>query len=80
MECRIYVIEHTHFKKKKVEKILITRFLRQLEAPKVVVIVHNPDFSDSYLEAVLSRGGLLLFFNGDLPRNQRMSISLVVDI
>ena len=63
MECLTYVIEHTHFKKKKVEKILITLFLRELEAPKVVVIVHNPDSFDSNLEAVLSRSGLLLFLN-----------------
>ena len=42
MECRKNMIEHTHFKKKKVEKILITLFLRELEASKVLVIVHNP--------------------------------------
>ena len=29
------MIEHTHFKKKKVEKILITLFLRELEALKI---------------------------------------------
>ena len=28
-----------------------------------MVIVHNPDFFDSYPEAVLSRSGLLLFLN-----------------
>ena len=45
VECFKNMIEHTHFKKKKVEKILITLFLRELEAPKVVVIVHNPEKS-----------------------------------
>ena len=44
MESHSNLIEHTHFKEKKVEKILVTLFLRELEAPKVVVIVHNPDF------------------------------------
>ena len=42
MECLKNMIDHTHFKKKKVEKILITLFLRELEAFKVLVIVHNP--------------------------------------
>ena len=73
MECCKNMIEHTHFKKKKVEKILITLFLRELEAPKVVVIVHNPDFFDSYLEAVLSRGDLLLFLNGEWLRERRIT-------
>ena len=39
------MIEHTHFKKKSGEKIYISLFLRELEAPKVVVIVHNPEKS-----------------------------------
>ena len=39
------MIEHPLFKKKKVEKFLITLFLKELEALKVVVIVHNPDKS-----------------------------------
>ena len=73
MESRSNLIEHTHFKKKKVEKFLIALFLRELEAPKVVVIVHNPDFFDSYLEAVLSRGGLLLFLNREWPRETRIT-------
>ena len=38
MECRKNMIEHTHFKKKKVEKIFITLYLRELEAPKVLVM------------------------------------------
>ena len=63
VECFKNMIEHTHFKKKKVEKFFITLFIGELEVPKVVVIVHNPDFFDSYLEAVLSRGDLLLFLN-----------------
>ena len=67
------MIEHTHFKKKKAEKILITLFLRELEAPKVVVLVHNPDFFDSYLEAVLSRGGLLLFLNREWLSEMRIT-------
>ena len=46
-------------------------------APKVVVIVHNPDFFDSYLEAVLSRGDLLLFLNGESTRNLLLSTSKV---
>ena len=62
------MIEHTHFKKKNAEKFLITLFLRELEAPKVVVIVHNNDFFASYLEAVLSHGDLLLFLNGEWLR------------
>ena len=62
------MLEHTHFKKKNAEKILITLFLKELDAPKVVVVVHNNDFFDSYLEAVLSRGDLLLFLNGKLLR------------
>ena len=33
-----------------------------------MVIVHNPDMFDSYLEAVLSRGDLLLFLNSKLLR------------
>ena len=73
VECFKNMIEHTHFKKKKVEKILITLFLRELEAPKVVVIVHNPDFFDSYLEAVLSRGGLLLFLNHEWLSEMRIT-------
>ena len=64
---------HTHFKKKKVEKISITLFLRELEAPKVVVIVHNPDFFVSYLEVVLSRSDLLLFLNGKWLRERRIT-------
>ena len=70
MECRKNMIEHTHFKKKKIEKILITLFLRELEAPKVVVVVHNNDFFDSYLEAVLSLGDLLLFLNSEWLRER----------
>ena len=45
MECFKNIIEYTHFKKKKVEKFLVTLLLRELEAPKVVVIVHNPERS-----------------------------------
>ena len=33
-----------------------------------MVIVHNPDFFDSYLEAVLSRSDLLLFLMGEWLR------------
>ena len=73
MECRKNMIEHTHFKKKKVEKILITLYFRELKAPKVVVIVHNPDFFDSYLEAVLSRGNLLFFLKGEWLRERRIT-------
>ena len=71
--CLKNLIEHTHFKKKKVEKIFITLFLRELEAPKVVVIVHNPDFFDSYLEAVLSRSDLLLFLNREWLSEMRIT-------
>ena len=70
MECRKNLIEHTHFKKKNENKSLITLFLRELEAPKVVVIVHNPDFFDSYLEAVLSHSDLLLFLNSEWLRER----------
>ena len=37
------LIEHTHFKKKNFKKFLIPLFLRELEASKVLVIVHNPE-------------------------------------
>ena len=67
------IVEHTHFKKKNEKKNLITLFLGKLEPPKVVVIVHNPDFFDSYLEAVLSRGGLLLFLNCQWPSEMRIT-------
>ena len=76
VECFKNMIEHTHFKKKKVEKILKTQFLRELEAPKVVVIVHNNDSFDSYLEAVLSRGGLFLFLIGEWTRQRPLSTSM----
>ena len=52
---------------------MITLFLRELEAPKVVVIVHNPDFFDSYLEVVLSRSDLLLFLNSEWLRETRIT-------
>ena len=73
VECFKNMIEHTHFKKKKVKKIFITLFSREIEAPKVVVIVHNPDFFDSYLEAVLSRSGLLLFLNREWLSEMRIT-------
>ena len=38
-----------------------------------MVIVHNNDFFDSYLEAVLSRGDLLLFLNGEWLRERRIT-------
>ena len=72
-ECFKNMIEHTHFKKKNAEKNLITLFLRELEAPKVVVIVHNNDFFDSYFEAVLSRSGLLLFLNREWLSEMRIT-------
>ena len=45
VECRKNLIDHTHFKKKKIEIFLITFFIRELEASKVLVIVHKPEKS-----------------------------------
>ena len=36
-------------------------------------MVHNHDFFDSYLEAVLSRGDLLLFLNREWPREMHIT-------
>ena len=40
---------------------------------KSEAIVHNHDYFDSYLEAVLSRGGLLLFLNCEWLREMRIT-------
>ena len=45
MESRKNLIEHSHFKKKSFLKNQKSSFLCELEAPKVVVIVHNPENS-----------------------------------
>ena len=37
---------------------------------KSKVLVHNHDYFDSYLEAVLSRGDLLLFLNSEWLRER----------
>ena len=43
------------------------------EEYKSAAIVHNHEFFDSYLEAVLSRGDLLLFLNGKWLRETRIT-------
>ena len=58
MERRSNLVEHTHFKKKKVEKVLKSLSARELWLFQSEVIVHNLDYFDSYLGSVLSRGGL----------------------
>ena len=73
MECRKNMIEHTHFKKKKVEKVLKKLSIKELWGYKNAAIVHNNDFFDSYLEAELSRGDLLLFLKGEWPREWRIT-------
>ena len=73
MECRKNMIEHTHFKKKKVEKIFKKLTIKELWGLQNAAIVHNHDFFDSYLEAVLSRGDLLLFLNGERLRERRIT-------
>ena len=52
------------------KKILKTLKYKSYEDYKNVAIVHNHDFFDSYLEAELSRGDLLLFLNGEWLRER----------
>ena len=42
-----------------------------------MAIVHNHDFFDSYLEAVLSRSDLLLFLNGKWLREMRITTTVI---
>ena len=61
MESCSNLIEHTHFKKKKAKKSLKSLTRTEIGG------LENAGF-DRYLEAVLSRGGLLLFLNGEWAR------------
>ena len=73
VECFKNMIDHTHFKKKKVEKVLKKLIIKELWGLQNAAIVHNHDFFDSYHEAVLSRGDLLLFLNGERLRERRIT-------
>ena len=62
MECRNNMIEHTHFERKKVEKVLKSLSAREIWLFQSEVIVHNLDCFDSYFRVVLSRGNFVIVF------------------